>query len=121
MTDHDLDIPAFLRRTDTPRPQDAGTGPGWHMPARPAGLSAAARDRLAGSVIAAVERGADTFGKLRKALGDRHSDAQLRAGIRAARHWRIRVQPVGTRRQPQLRTGKVRLEVTGRRYSIVEG
>ena len=45
------------------------------------------KDRWAQNIIAAVEKGADTFGKIRKSLPDLTAD-QLRIGIRHARkHW----------------------------------
>ena len=125
MTEDDLAIPAFLRRVGGPsapgptaRPAD-GTRD-WIMPAASDSLSAATKGRIAAAVISAVEGGADTFGKIRHALGNRYTDRELRAGIRTARGWQPRLKPGTSGGRPVMRRRRVALVLTGRRYSIIE-
>ena len=113
-------IPDFLRRDASPEPACITPGSSWHMPPHAPCLSAARRDWIAAAVTAAVEGGADTFGKIRKRLGDRYSDSEIRAGIRAARHWMPRLKPGRIRGRPVMRRTQVVLVLEGRRYRVIE-
>ena len=123
MTDNDMSIPAFLRRTDNPSTahRSGDHRQAWIMPEASDRLPAAKKDRIAAAVICAVEGGADTFGKIRKALGSRYDDRELRAGIRAARRWQPRLKPGTSGGRPVMRRTRVALVLTGRRYSIITG
>ena len=77
------------------------------------------RAELAGVILASVADGADTFGKIRKRVGDRYDDAELRIGIRAAKRWTRRAKRTGTRAKPSLSHFYARIESQGRRYIYV--
>ena len=55
-----------------------------HQLLAPRKLTAAFKSRVAMAVIAQVRRGADTFGKIRKALPE-YDDRELKSGIRYAK------------------------------------
>lgn len=120
MIDDDLEIPVFLRREPNAPATVASDAPQISTPVVPPKLTAARKDRIAGAVIAAVERGADTFGQIRKALGARYSDRDLRAGIRAGKHWQPRLKPGTMGGRPVMRRERVALVQTGRRYSVIK-
>ncbi len=77
------------------------------------------RAELAGVILASVADGADTFGKIRKRVGDKYDDAELRIGIRAAKKWTLRAKGTGTRAKPSLSQFYARIESQGRRYIYV--
>lgn len=78
------------------------------------------RAELAGVILASVADGADTFGKIRKRVGDKYDDAELRIGIRAAKKWTLRAKGTGTRAKPSLSQFYARIESQGRRYIYVK-
>lgn len=77
------------------------------------------RAELAGVILASVADGADTFGKIRKRVGDKYDDAELRIGIRAAKKWTLRAKGTGTCAKPSLSQFYARIESQGRRYIYV--
>lgn len=133
MTDT-IQIPEFLIRANWSPERVAQHAAAWDdilkttMPAavvKPSTASgkrrrtAAYRDELAGVILASVADGADTFGKIRKRVGDRYDDAELRIGIRAAKKWTLRAKGTGTRAKPSLSNFYSRIESQGRRYICV--
>lgn len=91
MTDVDLSLPTLLdcRNRPAPPPFRAPAARPWRMP--PPALSPVKR---------AIGRGHDTFGKLRKSLGRRYDDKEIRKALTAL-----------------VRSGQV--VQTGRRYTLV--
>jgi hypothetical protein len=81
-------------------------------------LNAAFRSRVAMAIIGQVKAGADTFGKLRKALPD-YSDRELKSGIRYAEKWMPMLERRGTKRKPVMHRYQARVERRGKRYSVV--
>ena len=122
----DLTIPTFLRRghpdclvkehseAQIPVIEEAAL-----VEERKVKLTAAHKSRVAGSIIAAVKNGHDTFGKIRKAL-PHYTDRELKSGIRYAKDWQQTVERHGPRKRPQHRYLQQRLEQDGRRYSVVK-
>ena len=45
------------------------------------------KENLAVLIMAEVSKGNNTFGKIRKALGDRYSDNELKSGLNQAKKW----------------------------------
>jgi hypothetical protein len=70
------------------------------------------------AIIGQVKAGADTFGKLRKALPD-YSDRELKSGIRYAEKWMPMLERRGTKRKPVMHRYQARVERRGKRYSVV--
>ena len=81
-------------------------------------LTAAFKSRVAAAIIAQVKAGADTFGKLRKALPD-YDDRELKSGIRYAEKWMPMLERRGTKRKPVMHRYQARVERQGKRYSVV--
>jgi hypothetical protein len=81
-------------------------------------LTGAFRSRVAMAVIAQVRRGADTFGKIRKALPE-YDDRELKSGIRYAEKWMPMLERRGSKRKPIMHQYQARLERDGRRYRVV--
>ncbi len=142
MTD-DLEIPTFLRRghpdcivkepeltvrdefPEGPAPSMAEVAREFieahelmHEVLAPRKLNAAFRSRVAAAIIAQVKSGADTFGKLRKALPD-YDDRELKSGIRYAEKWMPMLERRGTKRKPVMHRYQARVERQGKRYSVV--
>ena len=83
-------------------------------------LTAGFKDRIAADLMAAIDNGHDTFGKLRKQL--KYTDRELKAGIRHARKWQLRATNTGTRARPKLAQFYTRVENkadTTRVYQVV--
>jgi hypothetical protein len=70
------------------------------------------------AVIAQVRSGADTFGKIRKALPD-YDDRELKSGIRYAEKWMPMLERRGSKRKPIMHQYQARIERDGRRYRVV--
>jgi hypothetical protein len=105
-----LDIPAFLRRaTRALHPSALDDEPEerpWVMPAqRRTGPTKAERESMALAVVAAVAKGADTFGKLHKRFPTA-SKKLLRSGIRRALA-SGRIARDGRRYRPRCASGRV--------------
>ena len=81
-------------------------------------LTAAFKARVAMAVIAQVRKGADTFGKIRKALPD-YDDRELKSGFRYAEKWMPMLERRGSKRKPIMHQYQARLERDGRRYRVV--
>jgi len=81
-------------------------------------LTAAFKSRVAMAVIAQVRKGADTFGKIRKALPE-YDDRELKSGIRYAEKWMPMLERRGSKRKPIMHQYQARLERDGRRYRVV--
>ena len=81
-------------------------------------LTAAFKSRVAMAVIAQVRKGADTFGKIRKALPE-YDDRELKSGIRYAEKWMPMLESRGSTRKPIMHQYQARLERDGRRYRVV--
>jgi len=143
MTDDDLTIPTFLRRghpdcivkqpeltlrdefREGPTPSVTDTMRDFvkahemmHQALAPRKLTGAFRSRVAMAVIAQVRKGADTFGKIRKALPD-YDDRELKSGIRYAEKWMPMLDRRGSKRKPIMHQYQARLERDGRRYRVV--
>ena len=121
---YDLEIPTFLRRghadcviasvsSVTERPVPVG------VPASKPKLTAASKSRLAASVLSAVKRGHNTFGKLRKAL-PKHDDRELKSAIRYAKKWMPQLERRGTRAKPHMIKYQARLVTKGRVYEVIK-
>lgn len=89
-----------------------------HKVLAPRKLNAAFRSRVAMAIIGQVKAGADTFGKLRKALPD-YNDRELKSGIRYAEKWMPMLERRGTNRKPVMHKYHARVERQGKRYSVV--
>jgi hypothetical protein len=89
-----------------------------HQLLAPRKLTAAFKSRVALSVIAQVRKGADTFGKIRKALPE-YDDRELKSGIRYAEKWMPMLERRGSKRKPIMHQYQARLERDGRRYRVV--
>ncbi len=132
MTDT-IQIPEFLCRATCPPDKVASNEAAWdsilknQTPAVAVEPKASGKRRrtavyraeLAGVILASVADGADTFGKIRKRVGDKYDDAELRIGIRAAKKWTLRAKGTGTRAKPSLSQFYARIESQGRRYIYV--
>ena len=81
-------------------------------------LTAAFKSRVAMAVMAQVRKGADTFGKIRKALPE-YNDRELKSGIRYAEKWMPMLERRGSKRKPIMHQYQARLERDGRRYRVV--
>lgn len=81
-------------------------------------LTAAFKSRVAMAVMAQVRKGADTFGKIRKALPE-YDDRELKSGIRYAEKWMPMLERRGSKRKPIMHQYQARLERDGRRYRVV--
>jgi hypothetical protein len=132
MTD-DLTIPTFLRRGHPDCKIGSGISdpdsPAWvtldltnpkpsNRPPERRKLTAAFKSRVAMAVIAQVRSGADTFGKIRKALPD-YDDRELKSGIRYAEKWMPMLERRGSKRKPIMHQYQARIERDGRRYRVV--
>lgn len=125
-TSDDLDIPPFLKRKIDQSPagkQDQDMPPSQaasiNLPKKRHKSTLANKDRWAQNIIAAVEKGADTFGKIRKSLPDLTED-QLKTGIRhAKRHWQTQIIRSGPRGRPRHTRINRRLDLNGRRYQVI--
>jgi hypothetical protein len=71
-------------------------------------LTSSLKDRIAADVMAAITKGHDTFGKLRKQL--EYTDRELKAGIRHARKWQIRATNTGSKYRPNMAQFYTRIE-----------
>jgi len=83
-------------------------------------LTAGFKDRIAADVMAAIDNGHDTFGKLRKQL--KYTDRELKAGLRHGRKWQLRATNTGTRARPKLAQFYTRIETkpdTTRVYQVI--
>ena len=90
--------------------------------AEPQGVrfTARLREEVAHAVIHAVKNGNDTFGKIRKQIGDRYEDKVIRSGIKKAKEWHSMVSRHGSRNKPSLRHYQARITSEGRRYTYIE-
>ena len=108
-----LTIPEFLRRTPQESVEASMPSQAPDLPPRPTRpLTGALKARAAHDIVAAVGKGHDTFGKLRKHLGKTYQDRELKAGINLAlREW------LTIHRGP--RASVARLGREGRKYSVI--
>jgi hypothetical protein len=119
-----LDLPTFLRRGHPDCIVKAATSLAEQAPrievapSKPR-MTAASKGRLAASIIAHVQKGHDTFGKLRKVL-PASQDREIKSAIRYAMKWMPMLERRGTKRKPQMIRYQARLTLTGRTYSVVK-
>ncbi len=122
----DLEIPTFLRRghpdcvvQDRPSVllQQVHPALQTEIPFSKPKLTAAYKGRIAADLIGAVKAGADTFGKIRKALPN-YSDKEIRSGLRYAKKWLPMLERRGSRNKPQMHKYHARIQQNGKRYEV---
>ncbi len=119
-----LDIPTFLLRGHPDCIVKAATSLTEQAqsvevsPSKPR-MTAASKSRLAASIITHVQKGHDTFGKLRKVLPT-SQDREIKSAIRYAMKWMPMLERRGTMRKPQMVRYQARLTLTGRTYSVIK-